>query len=79
MPLYMASLGHNELKSHRVYPMKYADSIVLFCLVLVTQTTLTSLALGDFNLNVGNFQAKFSEWWLRYLLQNCPQMNATGP
>ena len=26
-----------------------------------------------------NFPANFSDWWLRYLLQNCTQMNATGP
>ena len=41
---------------------------------------LTHWPLGDFNLilgRVGNFQANFSEWWLRYLLWNCPQMNAT--
>ena len=28
---------------------------------------------------LGNFHANFSEWWLRYLLWNCPQMNATRP
>ena len=25
------------------------------------------------------FQTDFSDWWLRYLLWNCPQMKATGP
>ena len=25
------------------------------------------------------FQTNFSDWWLGYLLWNCPQMNATGP
>ena len=35
-----------------------------------------SLAPGRFQFN---FQANFSEWWLRYLLRNCPQMNATRP
>ena len=28
---------------------------------------------------VDKFQANFSEWWLRYLLWNCPQMNSTRP
>ena len=41
---------------------------------------LTHWPLGDFILIlVGNFQANFSEWWLRYLLWNCPQVNATRP
>ena len=26
-----------------------------------------------------NFQANFSDWWLWYLKQNCPQMNITEP
>ena len=25
-----------------------------------------------------NFQTDFSDWWLRHLLWNCPNMNATG-
>ena len=25
------------------------------------------------------FKADFSDWWLRYLLWNCPQMNVIGP
>ena len=29
--------------------------------------------------HVGNFQANFRKWWLRYPLLNCPQMNATKP
>ena len=27
----------------------------------------------------GNLQVTFSEWWLRYLWWNCPQMNVTRP
>ena len=40
---------------------------------------LTHWPMGDFNLIFGNFQANFSEWWLRYLLWNCPQMNVARP
>ena len=45
---------------------------------------LTHWPLGDFNsilqLNsIYNFRANFSEWWLRYLLRNGLQMNATRP
>ena len=40
---------------------------------------LTHWPLGDFNLILVNFHANFSEWWLRYLLRNCLQMNATRP
>ena len=40
---------------------------------------LTDWPLGDFNSVLGHFQANFSEWWLRYLLWNCPQMNAPRP
>ena len=39
---------------------------------------LTHWPLGDLN-EIWNFQANFNDWWLRYLLQNCPQMNVTGP
>ena len=28
---------------------------------------------------ISNFQANFTDWWLRYLLQICPQINVTGP
>ena len=28
---------------------------------------------------ISNFQANLIDWWLRYFLQNCPQMNVTGP
>ena len=28
---------------------------------------------------ISDFQANFSDWWLRYLLWNWPQMNVTGP
>ena len=27
---------------------------------------------------IRNFQAHFSDWWLRYILWNCPLRNATG-
>ena len=27
---------------------------------------------------MNNFQANFSDWWVGYLLWNCPQMNVTG-
>ena len=40
---------------------------------------LTHWPLGDFDKEKNNFQAKFSDWWLRFLLWNCPQMNITGP
>ena len=43
-----------------------------------TMATLTHWPLEDLNL-ILDFQANFSEWWLRYLLWNCPQMNATRP
>ena len=26
-----------------------------------------------------NFEADYNDWWLRHLLQNCPQMNVNGP
>ena len=40
---------------------------------------LNSLTPGRFQFNFRKviFQANFSEWWLRYLLSNCPEMNAT--
>ena len=36
---------------------------------------------GKFEWNFGqnyNFQTDFSDWWLRHLLWNCPNMNVTG-
>ena len=40
---------------------------------------VNSLAPGRYhwNFKVIYFQANFSDWWLRYLLWNCPQMNVT--
>ena len=47
------------------------------------QVNMCFISLADNSLAPGrfqfNFQANFSEWWLRYLLRNCPQMNATKP
>ena len=43
---------------------------------------INSLTQGKIWMKFGisNFQAQnFNDWWLRYLLQNCTQMNATGP
>ena len=40
---------------------------------------IKSLAPERCQLYIGNFQAIFCEWWLRYLLRNGPQMNATRP
>ena len=48
----------------------------------VTGMVLFIRPLGDFNksLNyISNFQADISNWWLRYLLWNCPPTNAIGP
>ena len=44
-----------------------------------SQWQLTHGSLGDLNLILDNIQANFSDWWLRYLLSNCPQMNVTRP
>ena len=46
-----------------------------------SQTFVNSLAPGRFeqNFRLSSFQANFSDWWPRYLLWNCTQMNATGP
>ena len=33
----------------------------------------------QFYFYIGTFSASFSEWWLRYLLWNRPQMNSTRP
>ena len=30
-------------------------------------------------LKISNLQAEFSNWWLRYLSWNCPQINVDGP
>ena len=40
----------------------------------------TQWSLGNLNeiLNMYNFQMDFSDWWLRHLLWNCPNMNVTG-
>ena len=40
---------------------------------------INSLTNGRFEWYFGNFQANFSDWWLRYLLWNCPQGSVTGP
>ena len=40
---------------------------------------LTHRPLRELNNILGNFQANYSDWWLRYFLQNYPQMNVTGP
>ena len=40
---------------------------------------IKSLAPERCQFYIGNFQTNFCEWWLRYLLRNGPQMNATRP
>ena len=41
---------------------------------------LTHWALGDLNeVLESNFQDDLRDWWLRYRLWNCSQMNITGP
>ena len=41
---------------------------------------LTHWPLGDLRqIYRSNFQANFGDWWLKYLLWNCPHMDATGP
>ena len=40
------------------------------------QHALTYWPLGALS---GDFQANFRDWWLRYLLWNCRQLNVTGP
>ena len=49
--------------------------------VIVLLALLTHWPLGAFYgiLYISNFQADFSDWWLRHLLRNCTQMNVTGP
>ena len=42
---------------------------------------LNSLVPGKFKWNfrhLDKFQTDFSNWWLRHLLWNCPNMNVTG-
>ena len=40
---------------------------------------VNSWPLEDFNeFYISNFQASSNDWWLRYFLWNCPQMNVTG-
>ena len=48
---------------------------------IIRYTIHTHCALRDLNENfqVINFLANFSDWWLRYLLWNCPQMNVAVP
>ena len=50
---------------------------------LIMQFDVNSLGPGRFQFNfrnqVVNFQANFSEWWLRYLLRNYPQVNTNIP
>ena len=45
-----------------------------------SKVRLNSLAPGKFELKfyISNFQMDFSDWWLRHLLWNCPNMNVTG-
>ena len=43
----------------------------------VTCCHINSLAPGKFEWN-SNFQIDFSDWWLRHLLWNCPNMNVIG-
>ena len=40
---------------------------------------LTHWPPGDFNEILNNFQANFSDRWLRYFLWNCPQVILIGP
>ena len=40
--------------------------------------SFNSLAPGKFEWNFRHFQTDFSDWWLRHLLRNCPDMNVTG-
>ena len=40
----------------------------------------THWPLGDLNkVYINNLRANFSDWWLIYLLWNCPRMNVKGP
>ena len=59
---------------------KQTFSSVVVCLVWLYYHVLTHWPLRYFNLNL-YFQVIvklfFYKWWLRYLLWNCPQMNAT--
>ena len=39
---------------------------------------LTHWPQGDLNKSFDQFQANFSDWWPRYLLRYCPQINITS-
>ena len=47
---------------------------------LLWNILLTDWPLGDLiKFSIRNCQANFNDWWLRYLWQNWPEMNITGP
>ena len=52
---------------------------VVIWLYTLSRFSFNSLATGRFQFNFRHFQTNFSEWWLRYLSWNSPQMNATRP
>ena len=64
-------------------PLSEPVMISLLTHICVTRPQwVNSLAFGTFEWNClkfSNFQTNFSDFWLRYLLWNCPQMNLTGP
>ena len=74
----MASLGPNEL-TKGTYSKLYKRN-VLSCTQESSKQMFTHWPLGNLiEFNINNFQDDFSDWWLRYLIWNWPQMNATKP
>ena len=72
--------GHQELWYNILFILEYPSSSTTrfntSCADLKTKNTaihcINSLTPRRFQI-LGNFQANFSEWWLRYLLWNCPR------
>ena len=53
----------------------------MYIYIYISQHPLTEL-IGPWEIcmkyYISNFQANFSDWWLRHLLWNCPQLMVTG-
>ena len=86
------SLFRGEALAHTdaVYPIKYVHSFiglyfvyiiigVISFIYLYSSGWLNSLAPGKFEWIFCHFQTDFSDWWMRHLLWNSPNMNITGP